>query len=766
MVRPSARLVLATRNAHKAEEISRLLGAAGSSVASLSAFPAFPETVEDRDTLEGNAEKKAVEAARACGVWALADDTGLEVAALGGAPGVYSARWAGAGCSYADNCAKLSREMAGVSVERRQARFRTVMALSDPSGKVEFAEAILEGVIAQSSRGAGGFGYDPLFLLPDGRTLAELTPDEKNSLSHRGRALRAILPRLRDVIAAVVVFAAIVPAYAGKTEPGQETVWDQIMASQAVRGMHQGQRYLEEKKYDLALQEMKRAVAADPRNPVGHMLLGVAQYWNGQVDESIASYKSALVLDTASSQAYLLLGISHAWKGDAAASEAAFRRATELDGVRADAQMNLGSILETRGDFSGALERFRKAVDLDKKNPLYRFQLGQLYRKLGRDFDAAEQLREAVKLESSYEDAMLELGCAEERLKEEKQAAATLKRAVGLKPGDSVARMRLARLQLKAGDHSKARATLADAFHLTPEGGGDGLQLSVSYAGGKREAPAGSGPQPKSDAPEPEAADPLAVFERNLRRVPLDQGALMHVDAMFLPRPKLILNNAAEGGSLKKALARAHGAAGGQAAGPQTVRRDYALKAGEAGPREEQVRRIMDDLRKTMREAPPDSDARLGMNLTFTRPVDAGRGDAEHQPKVSYQPRQVGNDMGLWVIGTGWMALVAEILPESGEKANHPDDADWWTVTGLAHATVGEGQRAEGAFRRATELDARSVPAWLGRGVSSVMIGDEAGAVSALRQALAIEPRNKGAAEGLKWLLRPAASSKGQGDTK
>ncbi len=766
MSRPSARLVLATRNAHKADEIARLLGGAASSVAALGAFPAFAETVEDRDTLEGNAEKKAVEAARACGVWALADDTGLEVAALSGAPGVYSARWAGAGCSYADNCAKLSREMADVPVERRQARFRTVMALSDPSGKVEFAEGSLEGAIAQLPRGAGGFGYDPLFLLPDGRTLAELTLDEKNALSHRGRALRAILPRLLALTSCVLLAVSVSVAHAGKTEPGQETVWDQIMASQAVRGMQQGQRYLEEKKYDLALQEMKRAVAADPKNPVGYMLLGVAQYWNGQVSESISSYKTALSLDPASSQAYLLLGISHAWKGDAPASEAAFRRATELDPARADAQMNLGSIRETQGDFPEALERFRKAVDLDKKNPLYRFQLGQLYRKLGRDFDAAEQLREAVKLESNYEDAMLELGCAEERLKEEKLAAATLKRAVALKPGDSVARMRLARLQLKAGDRAKARATLADAFHLTPEGGGDGLQLSVSYAGGKREAQADSGSESKAAAPEPEAADPLAVFERNLRRVPLDQGALMHVDAMFLPRPKLVRGSSSEGGSLKKALARAHGSAGAETAGPQTVRRDYALKAGEAGPREEQVRRIMDDLRKTMREAPPDSDARLGMNLTFTRPVDAGRGDAENPPKVSYQPRQVGNDMGLWVIGTGWMALVAEILPESGEKVNHPDDADWWTVTGLAHASVGEGQRAEGAFRRATELDARSAPAWLGRGVSSVMIGDEAGAVAALRQALAIEPKNKAAAEGLKWLLRPASSSKSQGDKK
>ncbi|UPT75185.1 MAG: tetratricopeptide repeat protein [Elusimicrobiota bacterium] len=458
-------------------------------------------------------------------------------------------------------------------------------------------------------------------------------------------------------------------------------------------------------------------------------------------------------------------------EGESPAAEAAFKKATELDPSRADAQMNLGSIRETRGDVPGALELFRKAIDLDKKNPLYRFQLGQLYRKLGRDADAAEQLREAVRLEPTYEDAMLELGCAEERLKEDKSAAATLKRAVSLKPGDSVARMRLARLQLKAGDAKKARATLAEAFHLTPEAGGAGLQLSVSYAGGKRAARPGELPEdakPHGEKPAdamPEPADPLAVFERNLRRVPLDKGAVMRVDAVFLPRPKLARAGPGEGASLKKALARAHDGspAGGR---PQAVRRDYALKAGDAAPRDAQIKSIMDDLRRAMAEAPPDTDARLGMNLTFTRPVEAGRADAENPAKVSYQPRQVGNDMGLWVIGTGWMALVAEVLPDAGEKPEHPDDADWWTTTGLAHAAVGEGQRADAAFRRATELDPKSVPAWLGRGVSGVMVGDELAAADALRRALDIQPRNKAAQDGLKWLMRPAAPTTATGDKK
>ncbi|HXT00617.1 MAG TPA: non-canonical purine NTP pyrophosphatase [Elusimicrobiota bacterium] len=757
------RLVLATRNAHKVAEITRLL--AGTGVECAAADSGLPEVVEDRPTLEGNAEKKAVETALASGAWALADDTGLEVAALNGAPGVISARWAGPGCTYADNCAKLLREMNGVPAAKRGAAFRTVMALSDPSGKTERVEGRLDGEIAEAPRGSEGFGYDPVFLLPDGRTLAELGPDEKNALSHRGRALRAILPRLQSLakLAAVLLLAfAAAPSRAAKTEPGQETIWDQIMAQQARRGLAQGNELLQDKQYGRALDEIRRSVAANPKDPVGHLLLGVAQYWNGLVDDSIASYKTALELDPDNAEAHLLLGISYAWKDDAQGAETEFRRATELDPTRADAQMNLGSIRESANDYPGALELFRKAVDLDKKNPLYRFQLGSLYRKLGRDADAVEQFKEAVHLQPDYEDAYLELGCAQERLGD-KDAVATLKKAVDLKPGDSVARMRLARLLLEAGQGRKARAVMADAFHLTPEEGGPGLQLSVSYAGGQRPAAAGEakpGPEKPEAKPAPEADpnDPLSLFERNLRRVPLDQGAVMHVDAVFLPRPKLVKNGGVEGSSLKKALAQANAA--GAPNSPKAVRRDYPLTATDQAGREAQIKKVMDDLRAVMRDAPPDADARLGMNLTFTHPTDVGRApsDASNPPKVTYEPRQVGNDMNLWVIGTGWMALVAEVLPEPGEAPPHPDSADWWTAIGLAHATVGEGQRAMEAFQSATRLDPGSEPAWLGRAVAAVMSGDESGAVAALRKAQAIDPKNKAASDGLTWLLRPTGA--------
>lgn len=752
------RLVLATRNAHKVAEIARLLEGTGVEAVPADAVPGAPEVEEDQPTLEGNAAKKARTLARFAGTWALADDTGLEVDALGGAPGVRSARYAGPGCSYEDNCRKLLGAMSGVPEGRRGARFRTVMALSSPDGKTRTADGSLEGSIGTASRGGNGFGYDPVFVLADGRTLAELSRDEKNGISHRGSALRKIIPLIVESLAVLMLLA--MPLRAEKTEPGSETVWDQLMKAQARRDLRQGHQLLEEKKYPEALAEMKRAVAVSPRDPVGLALLGVAQYWNGLVDESILSYEASLALEPDNAQTHLLMGISKAWKGDNEGAVSSFERSAKLDPGRADAQMNLGSIRETQGDYPRALELFRRAVELDKKNPLYRFQLGGLYRKLGRDSEAVEQFAEAVKLEPSYEDALLELGCAHERLKNEKAAAAALKKAVGLKPGDAVARLRWARLLVAGGDRDKARRVMSGAFNLTPEAGGAGLQLSVAYAGGRKGAPpSATGDPGPAPAPRAEPADPLAMFERNLRRVPLDQGAVLHLDAVFLPKPRIVKSAPVEGSSLKKALARA--AQGGpDAAAPKSVRRDFPLRPADPGRREAEIKSIMDDLRRVMAEAPPDADARLGMNLTFTRAVDAGRADSDSPSKVSFQPRDVGNDMGLWVMGTGWMALAAEVLPEPGEPPGHPDDADWWTATGLAYAAVGESQRAMGAFLRATELDPKSVPGWLGRGTAAVMSGDEGAAVGALRKVLELEPKNKTAAQGLKWLLTPEAGAK------
>jgi len=201
MTRP---LVFATRNRGKLVELRQLLP--GVDVLSIDEAAqrigrAIPEVVEDAATFAGNAIKKAREVSRITALPALADDSGLEVDALGGAPGVYSARYAGEAADDGANNAKLLAALATVPAERRTARFHAVLALADVLGPLGAetitADGVCEGRVLDAPRGTGGFGYDPLFLFPElGQTFAELGVGTKGDLSHRARAMRAIKPRL------------------------------------------------------------------------------------------------------------------------------------------------------------------------------------------------------------------------------------------------------------------------------------------------------------------------------------------------------------------------------------------------------------------------------------------------------------------------------------------------------------------------------------------------------------------------------------------
>ncbi len=214
-------LLLASTNPHKVDEVRAILGPLGIEVVGLEEAAAsgggggagggggvaVPEPVEDGATFEANAEIKAVYWARVCGRTCLADDSGLEVDALGGAPGVFSARYAEAGATAtrserdAANNRKLLRELRWVPPERRAARFVCAMCLADAAGRVlARTRGVFEGVIATAPAGSNGFGYDPLLSLPDaGCTSAELSPAEKNARSHRGAAARAMAVKLAEL---------------------------------------------------------------------------------------------------------------------------------------------------------------------------------------------------------------------------------------------------------------------------------------------------------------------------------------------------------------------------------------------------------------------------------------------------------------------------------------------------------------------------------------------------------------------------------------
>ena len=194
-------LVLATRNRHKRAELATLLADLPIRIRTMDEFPDVPDVVEDGATCEANAIKKARAVLEATGLLAVADDTGLEVDALGGRPGVYAARYAGMQATYEDNWKKLLQEMTGIPRDRRTAHFVTVAAVAWPSESLEVTTGRLDGLIAEEPAGARGFGYDPVFYVPElGKTLAELSGEEKNRISHRAKAFAQVRNLLQNRI--------------------------------------------------------------------------------------------------------------------------------------------------------------------------------------------------------------------------------------------------------------------------------------------------------------------------------------------------------------------------------------------------------------------------------------------------------------------------------------------------------------------------------------------------------------------------------------
>jgi len=198
------RIVLATRNDHKVGELRAILDGVLTeldlTVVGLSEFPEVADVVEDGITFVDNATLKARAAATATGLPALADDSGLAVDVLGGAPGIFSARWSGRHGDDRANLELLLAQVSDVKNEHRGAGFVCAAVLALPDGQTVAAEGHFRGTLAREPRGSNGFGYDPILLLDDGRTAAELTPEQKNAMSHRGKAFRALAGRFAEVL--------------------------------------------------------------------------------------------------------------------------------------------------------------------------------------------------------------------------------------------------------------------------------------------------------------------------------------------------------------------------------------------------------------------------------------------------------------------------------------------------------------------------------------------------------------------------------------
>lgn len=184
-------IIIATGNRHKVSEIKDILKDLDIKITPMTDFPDYPRIAEDGKTLEENAAKKAREAALFFKKWAIADDTGLEVPYLNGEPGIFSARYAGIGCTYEDNNKKLLSALKDAPQDKRSAVFRCAIAISSPEGETVFAQGRIFGIISEHAAGNKGFGYDPIFFIPQqNKTFAELEEDLKNKISHRALALQ------------------------------------------------------------------------------------------------------------------------------------------------------------------------------------------------------------------------------------------------------------------------------------------------------------------------------------------------------------------------------------------------------------------------------------------------------------------------------------------------------------------------------------------------------------------------------------------------
>ncbi len=191
-------LVVATANQAKFRELVAILSDLRISFLSTGSLDGYVPPIESGTTYVENAAAKATAAARFTGLWALADDSGLEIEALGGQPGPFSSRFLGVAATDRDRNQRVLELLQGVPVDRRSARFRCAVAVAGPAGELFLTHGCCEGIISEAIDGAGGFGYDPIFLVPDlGITMASLSPDVKNRISHRARALEQAKPLLR-----------------------------------------------------------------------------------------------------------------------------------------------------------------------------------------------------------------------------------------------------------------------------------------------------------------------------------------------------------------------------------------------------------------------------------------------------------------------------------------------------------------------------------------------------------------------------------------
>lgn len=510
------------------------------------------------------------------------------------------------------------------------------------------------------------------------------------------------------------------------------------MRDQAASDMRRGMGEMAQARYQEASNSFAKAVIKNAKDPLGYLLLGASLYWAGKVDDAESEYREALKLNPDNPMAYQLLGIAAGWRGDVHQAQEYFLTANTLDPNKADTHMNLGSTYAVQNDLEKALEHFRRSAELAPREPLYHYQLGTLYEALGRDEQAEESFKKALKLFSSYEDAQLSLGALYEKLGRNEEALKYYKKAVKTKPGDYVARLRYAFLLVRTGQESKAREMLEEAFSVS-RFKSEGLALNAVYRASGRTAQA--------------FERQIESFKESLGKVAPSKAVNVEVALEFEPVSKAS-EPSSSSSTFEQAYERLRPSGGlGDSQAARTFKRMFTLPSADAQTREKQI----DEFISGVRQAVAQADGQYNVNLSLQgRTADYASPSALTQtntsaPKAVYDPRIVGNDMGLWVMGKTWLKFVDEAAEDLQDFLPQcPPGDTCLLLTGLAGLARGDSGAAREAFLQASS--ANDALAWLGLGTAAVIAGEDETAKNYYRRALEIAPDNKTAKRNLKVL--------------
>ena len=536
------------------------------------------------------------------------------------------------------------------------------------------------------------------------------------------------------VVAALLFAFSAGTARASLESPAEKTVWDRLMEEQSSLSVRKGYALLNSRQYPMAAEEFLKAISSNPRDAGARVFYGASLYWLGEPLRALEEFDAALKIDPQNAMAFQLKGIVQAWQGDLRGALDNFTKADTISKNRADMKMNIGSVYGALGVYDKALHFSRQAVLLEPDNPLYRFQLGILYSRLGRYEAACAELKKALSIYPAYEDAMLELGVLRGRLGDYEAAVKLYRKALVLKPGDCVARFRLAAALLTMSGHGERKAggelkkILEEAFLLTPKNDKGGISMTLAYGGG------GSASAAKSAGP---GTSPL---ENAVSKIPDDEDITVKFEVLELPKTSLVGAGREAAGSLNDGVP-----APGKKPRVSYTKKEYFLAAGDSPARRQKAAAISAEIKAIMAAVSPANDARLTLNIETRK----GAGAKSAKSAVSFRPRDVGNDMGLWVMGDNWIENVSDSLEEM-ESYGRAKSWEGNMVRGLGYLLIGRPDDALAEFDAALGQEAQL--AYLGRAAAFVEKGDDFMALAACREALKSGPENKTVLSNIRWL--------------